>query len=169
MSRTPGPESALPVEPLPETSWRRGRRQEEETDIDITPMIDMTFLLLIFFLVTSRINTQGAVDLPQAHHGTAVPEKNSVIITIVQADGGSSRVYRGKGSQEEQLFSAPNLVQEEAAIGEYLQQELTRGSGKDQVLIYASRGVKHREVSRVSSIVGRATSAKLYVAVLEVQ
>ena len=46
------------------------KRSLEEAEMDITPMIDCTFLLLIFFLVTSKMKPELAVDLPKAKHGS---------------------------------------------------------------------------------------------------
>ncbi|MCP3692284.1 MAG: biopolymer transporter ExbD, partial [Planctomycetaceae bacterium] len=37
------------------------RRREEDVEMDITPMIDVTFLLLIFFLVASKMSADQAV------------------------------------------------------------------------------------------------------------
>ena len=45
------------------------RRIKQETELDITPMIDITFLLLIFFLVASTPDLQVEVKLPPARHG----------------------------------------------------------------------------------------------------
>ena len=45
---------------------RKHKRNPEEGEIDITPMIDVTFLLLAFFVVVSRMDPQSAVDLPKA-------------------------------------------------------------------------------------------------------
>ena len=41
----------------------------EETEVDMTPMIDVTFLLLIFFVIVStltRMETEAEVELPAA-------------------------------------------------------------------------------------------------------
>ena len=72
---------------------------EEEVDMDITPMIDIVFLLLIFFLVCSTAASQMAVELPTARHGTGVSERNSVTITV-EASGGDepATVYIGDTS-----------------------------------------------------------------------
>ena len=37
---------------------RRRRSQSEEVGFNITPMIDLTFLLLIFFMVTSKLSKE---------------------------------------------------------------------------------------------------------------
>ena len=42
--------------------------QSEETDIDITPMLDVVFIMLIFFIVTSSFVRESGVEVnrPQA-------------------------------------------------------------------------------------------------------
>jgi biopolymer transport protein ExbD len=47
---------------------------EEEIEIDMSPMIDMVFLLLIFFVVASAVvDKKVPVDIPEAHYAK-VPE-----------------------------------------------------------------------------------------------
>ena len=58
------------------------RARTDDAEMDITPMIDVTFLLLIFFLVCSSPDQQNSVDLPKARYGTGVDKKNSVVITV---------------------------------------------------------------------------------------
>ena len=55
----------------------------EELQIDMTPMIDCVFQLLIFFMVTTVFAVQSGlkVDLPQASTSDAPPEKD-LSITI---------------------------------------------------------------------------------------
>ncbi len=48
---------------------RQARGKEEAVSFQITPMIDMTFLLLIFFMVTSKLSKEQVkmdVNLPTA-------------------------------------------------------------------------------------------------------
>jgi biopolymer transport protein ExbD len=48
---------------------RRRRSQSEEVGFNITPMIDLTFLLLIFFMVTSKLSKEQKkmdIALPMA-------------------------------------------------------------------------------------------------------
>ncbi|MFV0421033.1 ExbD/TolR family protein [Oleidesulfovibrio sp.] len=53
--------------------WRRSSQDEVVNDIDLTPMIDMVFILLIFFIVsTSFIKESGVVvERPAASTGEA--------------------------------------------------------------------------------------------------
>jgi biopolymer transport protein ExbD len=141
----------------------------DESEMDITPMIDMTFLLLIFFLVASKMDAGANVKLPPARHGTAVVEKTSVILTVAAGEGGKATIYKGNGIVPENLIRAPDVETEENEVTAYVENELIT-SGKLNVLIKAERGVKHREVSRISKAATKPEDVQqLYVAVLEVR
>src|SRR6188768_4070497 len=101
-AEVPPPSADEPVEPV---STRR--RKLEEADMDITPMIDMTFLLLIFFIVTSKMGPKAGIELPPARHGTAAVEKNTVILTVGPGDP-FAKVYRGESTDAKDAFSAGN-------------------------------------------------------------
>ena len=46
-----------------EAAFRRPPREEEE--LDMTPMVDVTFLLLIFFMVTASFSLQKSIQMPR--------------------------------------------------------------------------------------------------------
>ena len=50
--------------------------------MDITPMIDITFLLLIFFIVASTMDPTKIGSIPEADNGLAISAKNSAVIII---------------------------------------------------------------------------------------
>ncbi|NUQ61331.1 MAG: biopolymer transporter ExbD [Pirellulales bacterium] len=133
--------------------------------MDITPMIDMTFLLLIFFIVTSRPTMENMIDLPKARYGSGVSERSSVIITM--ADQGANlppAVYLGDGKAGQPLPDDPKLQEAEIlrAVEAGFQQE-----GKSDVLLKAEKGIKHREVSRVAAAASQVEGIKLHLAVME--
>ena len=100
--------------------WRR--RELDASELDITPMIDITFLLLIFFLVAARLDQEAPVDLPPARHGTAVAVKNSVIITLGLGDRGVATVYTGDGKSEARQLGTSDLDAQSDAITAYVSQ-----------------------------------------------
>lgn len=68
---------------------RRRQRPLDEVSFQITPMIDMTFLLLIFFMVTQKITEQQLnvpVELPIAVSAVA-PEKTERDIINIDGEG----------------------------------------------------------------------------------
>lgn len=66
---------------------RRRRRRGEEPDLDLTPMIDCIFLLLIFFMCTTVFQQPYSlrVTLPAARQSQVVEEKK--LVASIAADG----------------------------------------------------------------------------------
>ncbi len=61
--------------------------QEPYDDINITPMVDLTFVLLIIFIIMTTAAIQGVkVDLPQASAQPSMAESKTKAVTIT-ADG----------------------------------------------------------------------------------
>lgn len=64
----------------------RKQRQNRETDIDITPLMDVIFLLLIFFMVATSFREQTRaldVNLPRAENPSIITlDENVLTITI---------------------------------------------------------------------------------------
>ena len=55
-------QTAIPIDEALDGSMRLVHRpMPNDGDMDITPMIDITFLLLIFFLVATRMDTESAI------------------------------------------------------------------------------------------------------------
>jgi biopolymer transport protein ExbD len=56
--------------------------------IDMTPMVDLFFLLLIFFILTATFRPQEAVqvDTPSSISNTTTPERHVITITVSQKD-----------------------------------------------------------------------------------
>lgn len=143
------------------------KRSGEEAEMDITPMIDCTFLLLIFFLVTSKMKPEMAVELPQARHGAVVVEQTSIILTMAK-EGDTVLVYRGNSTAPADVIEGGTPVEQEELVAQYVEEESGRASPpKRNVIIKAARGIKHREVARIQRAASQADVEQLYVAILE--
>jgi biopolymer transport protein ExbD len=143
------------------------RRSLEEAEMDITPMIDCTFLLLIFFLVTSKMKSDLPIELPKARHGAVVVEQSSVILTL-NKEGDEVYVYQGNSTNPAERIEGANPVEQEDRVAQYVEQQANQSSPpKRLVIIKAARGLKHREVARIQRAAGKADVDQLYVAVLE--
>ena len=61
------------------------RRSTGTTDINITPLIDMVFILLIFFMVTTSFVKETGVDINRPSASTAVlKDKGNILIGVDQ-------------------------------------------------------------------------------------
>ncbi|MEW6051414.1 MAG: biopolymer transporter ExbD [Candidatus Zixiibacteriota bacterium] len=56
--------------------------------IDMTPMVDIAFLLLIFYMATTQFKPPEAraVELPQSHSQIELPDKDIINITVTKYD-----------------------------------------------------------------------------------
>lgn len=141
----------------------------EETEMDITSMIDLTFLLLIFFLVAGKMDPSGALQLPPARYGKPVVEKSSIIVTLAAGEEGKAIVYCGNGIVDQNRIGGGDLAAQEEKVAGYVEKEFLAGA-KENVLIKAAKGIKTREVMRIAKAATRNESVQqLYVAVTEVK
>lgn len=62
----------------------RGRNLVDNAAVDLTPLIDVTFQLLIFFLLTATFNTDAAfkVKLPKASASEPATESKAIVVEI---------------------------------------------------------------------------------------
>ncbi len=128
-------------------------RRSDEGDLDITPMIDITFLLLAFFVVVSKMDPSTAVDMPRARYGATVQDQTAVIVVVVQSDRDEPRVYKGKTKTPEALCTG-SIEDIENQISDYVQDEM-RDPLKTTVIIKAERKVKYRHMDIVKRAVSR--------------
>ncbi len=82
--------------------------------IDMTPMVDVAFLLLIFFMSTSQFDPpqKVPVSIPDSHSNLKVPESNVLILSIAKDNQLLWQV--GKNPQEfTDMASLEQLVTEQ--------------------------------------------------------
>ncbi len=69
---------------------RSQRRRSEEMEIDLSPMIDCIFILLIFFIVTSVFVDDPGIEVEKPNvSGEALQQRKVVLIAI----SGENRIY----------------------------------------------------------------------------
>ncbi len=66
----------------------RNKQREDETDVNLTPLIDVVFLLLIFFMVSTTFDTTSElkIDLPQASANKPVEKQRITLIIDPRGD-----------------------------------------------------------------------------------
>jgi biopolymer transport protein ExbD len=82
--------------------------------IDMTPMVDIAFLLLIFFMSTSQFDPpqKAPISLPDSHSNLKVPESDVLVLAIDK----KNQLYWQIGKQQQQdtdLASLETLVLEQ--------------------------------------------------------
>ena len=65
-----------------------GGRGRLMADVNVTPFVDVMLVLLIIFMVTAPMMTQGLeVELPQTRAVSVLPKDNESVVLTVKADG----------------------------------------------------------------------------------
>ena len=115
----------------------------EEPEINLTALIDVVFLLLIFFMVSTTFDTERVrpVVLPDSLQGEQ--QKDAAAFEIMLAPGGRVETGQWTGQMNDPQLSA--LLARWGAL---------QDSGA--VIIYADHRVSHGDVVRLMDLVARA-------------
>ena len=119
--------------------------------LEVTPLVDVVFLLLIFFLLTATYvkNPNIDIDLPKASPQEQFPKNKDVTVAI--REDGTVRVEKDTLTMQE--------------LEKYLKDRLKQ-SGKDAVVIVkADKGTRHGKVVSIMDMAKRVGYGKLAIAV----
>jgi biopolymer transport protein TolR len=84
------------------------KRRKPVAEINVVPYIDVMLVLLIIFMVTAPLVSQGVkVDLPEASAEAIEQEDNPPIVASIDAEG---LYYLNIGEDEEQAMEAADLA-----------------------------------------------------------
>jgi|TARA_R110000796_G_scaffold208755_2_gene325082 biopolymer transport protein ExbD len=92
------------------------RKKTEEASVNLTPLIDVVFLLLIFFMVSTTFTreTQLKLDLPQAASGEQIDSSDAQQIELIISASGDIAV-NGMALAATSLDSLKTALQRESA------------------------------------------------------
>ncbi len=119
---------------------KRNRGLKTINQIDVTPLTDLTFILLVVFMLTAPVLERSiSVDPPQMNAGELKADKSNRVINIT-ADG--SIVYDGRNYESESLTS-------------FLLAELG-GNSKLRFFIRADKVIPYGDVINLLAVLHRA-------------
>ena len=109
----------------------RPRQKRSDLIVDLTPMIDVVFLMLIFFMVSTSFTANNSIklDLPQSKAQAANKEEKQVVISI-KADG--------------QLYVQDERVKDADLRRRIL--NITKGDPNMRVVIRADADARHKRL-----------------------
>ena len=121
----------------------RARRGTAEVEVNLTPLIDVVFLLLIFFMISTQFKPAAELDLdlPTAAAALSTGDTQSVLVTVTRSGQYAVDQVRLPASTEASLMAA---LQRTAHLG-------TKGVRLEACLLYTSPSPRDVEESRMPS------------------
>jgi biopolymer transport protein ExbD len=116
--------------------------------IDMTPMVDVAFLLLIFFMTTTSFKPpeRVSVALPGSKSEIHVPETNTIILTVNKAG--------------EIFISDENLAQTQQVMKEDLQKAIVTWRAKSPAAIVVVKGDRDVNYGSVADVMNALAETK---------
>jgi len=133
-------------------NFRRART--EEVEINLTPLIDVVFLLLIFFMVSTTFTkeTQLAITLPEAQ-GLAAEDSVEPVEVVV-------------GAQGEYVVNGERLTQNDAKTLRAVLSTLVDTS-EQSLVITADANARHQAVVTLMDVAGQLGYVNLSITTAE--
>lgn len=113
---------------------------DDESSVDITPMLDVVFIMLIFFIVTATFVKEAGIDVDKPEAATAIVQEKASILVAIDAE---DRVWINR--REVDIRSVRSII-------ERLHAENPKGT----VVIQADRNSRNDMLVRVMDASRRA-------------
>ena len=138
--------------------YQLAKRSDGVSSASLSSMIDIIFLLIIFFVITASFDREQLdtkITLPQVNSGIAIKSLPTERLMInISADGWVKIGFH----------TLP--VSDVAAKLEPLLQTITRGKQNATIIINGDRHTKHRYISTVLDAIARAGYDKVQISAL---
>jgi biopolymer transport protein ExbD len=131
------------------------RGKKLSTKVDLTPMVDLAFLLITFFMLTTSLNKPKAMDLNMPKHLDDKQEevKESRVLNVLLAGGDTIWYYEtsdGKMTDMKQTSFSPDgirsvILKKQQRVEKMFGHDKTVGD-KTIVLIKTADGAKYKDM-----------------------
>ena len=119
-------------------------KKDFDGEFDITPMIDVVLLLLIFFMVSARMAPQNAAVLPAAKNGEMAAVHDAVVLIVKSRGAGEKALV---STREGRTFST-DADQQSEEIAEFVEDAFL-DERKKYLLIQGEPAVLTSEMVRI--------------------
>ena len=132
---------------------RLNLRPRAQVEVNLTSLIDVVLLLLIFFMVSTSFvkQSQITISLPEAESSAVIPETPEQIDIIISATG----LYMVNG--RELINSRPETIRNAL-------QKVSNGNNQLPLTISADANAKHQDVVTAMDVAGRLGFKQISIA-----
>lgn len=129
-----------------------GRRRNSEMQINMTPLIDCVFLLLIFFMIATTFAPMPGIRVKLPPPGTPPPGQKDQQQLILRISDPESGIPDGAMVLNDNLISMGEL------LGSFQRATLKQ---KEMLIIQSGRDVKHEQIVKIMDLAKRADIKKI--------
>lgn len=130
------------------------KKAKHDEEIDVAPLIDCTFILLMYFIVLQAMTPRMDANVPAAEHGGAMKKESASVITIKNnPNTQQTSILYGDDNKEGTVAGVPAFVEDGLR------------KQKNNVIIMADREVPHGVVQQVLKAAAKVDGVKLGIAV----
>jgi biopolymer transport protein ExbD len=132
---------------------RLNLRPRAQVEVNLTSLIDVVLLLLIFFMVSTSFvkQTQITISLPEAESATVIPEAPQQIDIMISATG----TYMVNG--RELINNRPETIRNAL-------QKVSDGDNSLPLTISADANARHQDVVTAMDVAGRLGFVQISIA-----
>ena len=131
---------------------RSFQRQEADEDVNVTPLLDIVFIMLIFFIVTSTFVKEPGIEVDRPEAMTAEERKFAKIIVAISED-------------DEIWINKEQVTLEEVRVRV---EELRRENPKSTAVIQADTQARSRMLVEVANQIRDAGVSEIAVSTVDV-
>ena len=113
------------------------QQRKEDLDVNITPLIDIVFLLLIFFMVSTTFERESEIDVTLPEAAIDAPHEQSEVIEIVIS------------SQGEFYVNGKRVINKQVATLKQALLKVANGREDPRIIISADAKATHQSVVTV--------------------
>ena len=124
----------------------RGRGEEDSEAINLTPMLDVVFIMLIFFIVTATFIKQAGIDVLRPDALTS-EQKPTVALLVAISPGGDIWIDKKRVDPTSVRSHIERLHAENPKGGLVVQADRASTNEKLMVVLNAARAAGMREVA----------------------
>lgn len=129
-------------------AYKQRQRRRPMAEINVVPYIDVMLVLLIIFMITAPMLTQGVkVDLPEAAANAVEPTEDNSEPLVVSVDQ-EGYFYVAIGDKQDQPIDAQQLMVKVAAV--------LRRSPNTPVMVKGDNAVNYGQVVTVMALLQQA-------------
>ena len=144
------------------------QREQDEVSLNLAPLIDVVFLLLIFFMVTTSFTQEKAIDLTLPEASSEQPREKGLVINITVTQLGEIIV-----EDDQSRFSGINDSEDRQALRDKIESSINKILGSSSpsdaadptIIIQADKAANYGRVVQLMDTIARMGIRKIQFAV----